>query len=110
MWTIVVRAARPAIIAAAVLATARALGEAIMLSMVSGSVGFAPNPLDGVTFLLEPTRPLAATIVDNAEGLSVEPFGQTIYAFAAVLLVSTFLLSLAGWAAKQPLKRYGMAG
>ncbi len=110
MWTIVVRAARPAIIAAAVLATARALGEAIMLSMVSGSVGFAPNPLDGLTVLFEPTRPLAATIVDNAEGLSVKPFGQTIYAFAAVLLVSSLMLSLAGWAAKQPLKRYGVRG
>ena len=75
MWTIGLRAARPAIVAAAVLATARALGEAIMLSMVSGSVGFAPNPLDGVTFFFEPARPLAATIVDNAEGLSVKPFG-----------------------------------
>jgi phosphate ABC transporter permease protein PstC len=110
MWTIVVRTARPAIIAAAVLATARALGEAIMLSMVSGSVGFAPNPLDGLTVLFEPTRPLAATIVDNAEGLSVKPFGQTIYAFAAVLLVSSLMLSMAGWAAKQPLKRYGVRG
>jgi phosphate ABC transporter permease protein PstC len=107
MWTITVRAARPAIIAAAVLATARALGEAIMLSMVSGSVGFSPNPLDGLTFFFEPVRPLAATIVDNAEGLSVKPFGQTIYAFAAVLLVSSLLLSLGGWAAKQPLKRHG---
>jgi phosphate ABC transporter permease protein PstC len=110
VWTISVRAARPALIAAIVLATARALGEAIMLSMVSGSQGFAPNPLDGLTFFLEPTRPLAATIVDNAEGLSVKPFGQTIYAFAAVLLVSTFMLSLAGWAAKRPLRRYGVAG
>jgi phosphate transport system permease protein len=108
VWTISVRAARPALIAATVLATARALGEAIMLSMVSGSQPFAPNPLDGLTFFLEPTRPLAATIVDNAEGLSVKPFGQTIYAFAAVLLVSTLALSLAGWAAKQPLKRYGV--
>jgi phosphate transport system permease protein len=107
MWTISVRAVRPAIIAAAVLATARALGEAIMLSMVSGSVGFAPNPLDGLTFFVEPTRPLAATIVDNADGLSVEPFGQTLYAFAAILLVSAMFLSLAGWAAKQPLKKYG---
>lgn len=108
-WTISVRAARPAIVAAAVLATARALGEAIMLAMVSGSVGFAPNPLDGMLFLFEPARPLAATIVDNAEGLSVVPFGQTIYAFAAVLLVSSLFLSLGGWAAKRPLKRYGLA-
>jgi ABC-type phosphate transport system permease subunit len=108
LWTVSLRASRPALIAAAVLATARALGEAIMLSMVSGSVGWAPNPLDGVTFFFEPLRPLAATIVDNAEGLSVKPFGQTIYAFAAVLLVSSFFLSLAGSAAKQPLKKYGV--
>ncbi len=105
-WKISVRAARPAIVAAAVLATARALGEAIMLSMVSGSLGFAPNPLDGLTFFFEPVRPLAATIVDNAEALSVQPLSETIYAFAAVLLVSTALLSFAGWAAKQPMKKY----
>lgn len=107
-WTIAVRTARPAIIAAAVLATARALGEAIMLSMVSGSTGFAPNPIDGLTFIFEPTRPLAATIVDNSEGLSVVPFGQTLYAFAAVLLVSSMFLSFGGWAAKRPLRRYGV--
>jgi phosphate transport system permease protein len=104
--TVGLRAARPAIVAAAVLATARALGEAIMLSMVSGSVGFAPNPLDGVTFFLEPARTLAATIVDNAEGLSVKPFGQTIYALAAVLLVSSAFLSFAGWAARQSMRKY----
>jgi phosphate transport system permease protein len=109
LWTIGVRAARPAIVAAIVLAGARALGEAIMLSMVSGSVGFAPNPLDGLTFLFEPSRPLAATIVDNAEGLSVEPFGQTLYAFAAVLLVASAILSFAGWAARRSLRRYMLA-
>jgi ABC-type phosphate transport system permease subunit len=104
--TVGLRAARPAIVAAAVLATARALGEAIMLSMVSGSVGFAPNPLDGITFVFEPARTLAATIVDNAEGLSVKPFGQTIYAFAAVLLISSFFLSFAGWVARQSMRKY----
>lgn len=106
LWTVGVRAARPAIVAAIVLATARALGEAIMLSMVTGSVGFAPNPLDGLTFFIEPARPLAATIVDNAEGLSVKPFGQTIYALAAVLLVSAAFLSFAGWAVRQSLRKY----
>ncbi|HEX3434851.1 MAG TPA: phosphate ABC transporter permease subunit PstC [Solirubrobacteraceae bacterium] len=102
------RTARPAIVAATVLATARALGEAIMLAMVSGGRGFAANPLDGLTFLFEPVKPLAATIVDNAEGLTIAPLAQTIYAIAAVLLVSAAMLSLAGWAAKQPLKRYGI--
>lgn len=107
-WRVSLRTARPAIIAAAVLATARALGESIMLSMVSGSRGFAANPLDGFTFLFEPVRPLAATIIDYIDSISVVPVGQTLYAMAAVLLVSCALLSLAGWAAKQPMKRYGI--
>jgi phosphate ABC transporter permease protein PstC len=107
-WTIAVRTARPAIIAAAVLATARALGEAIMLSMVAGSASFAPNPIDGITFLFEPTRPLASALVENVEGLSVVPFGETLFAFAAVLLVSSMFLSLAGFLARQPLRKYGV--
>ena len=108
MWTVAVRTARPAVIAAAVLATARALGEAIMLSMVAGSASFAPNPIDGITFLFEPTRPLASALVENVEGISVVPFGQTLYAFAAILLISSVFLSLAGYAAKQPLRKYGV--
>ncbi|HEY5976407.1 MAG TPA: ABC transporter permease subunit [Solirubrobacterales bacterium] len=104
--TVGVRAARPAIVAAAVLATARALGEAIMLSMVAGSSAFAPNPLDGLVFFYEPARTIAATIVDNADGLSVKPFGQTLYAFAAVLLISSAFLSFAGWAARQAMSKY----
>jgi len=108
MVTISVRTVRPAIVAAAVLATARALGEAIMLAMVTGSIGFAPNPIDGLTFFVEPTRPLAATIVTEREGLAVPAFADTLYAFAAVLLVSTMALSAAGYAAKQPLRRYGI--
>jgi phosphate transport system permease protein len=108
MWTVSVRTARPAVIAAAVLATARALGEAIMLSMVAGSASFAPNPIDGITFLFEPTRPLASALVENVEGISVVPFGQTLYAFAAILLISSLFLSLGGWIAKQPLRKYGV--
>jgi phosphate transport system permease protein len=107
MWTVSVRAARPAIIAAAVLATARALGEAIMLSMVSGSVGFAPNPFDGPLFLLEPLRPLASTIVEDAESLQAPAVRSSVYAFALLLLFSSLFLSLAGFLAKQPLKKYG---
>jgi phosphate transport system permease protein len=107
-WTIAVRTARPAIVAAAVLATARALGEAIMLSMVAGSASFAPNPIDGITFLFEPTRPLASALVENVEGLTVEPFGETLFAFAAVLLVSSMFLSLAGFVAKQSMRKYGV--
>jgi phosphate ABC transporter permease protein PstC len=108
MWTVSVRAARPAIIAAAVLATARALGEAIMLSMVSGSVGFAPNPFDGPLFFLEPLRPLASTIVEDAESLQAPAVRSTVYAFALLLLASSLFLSIAGFIAKQPMKKYGV--
>jgi phosphate transport system permease protein len=46
--------------------------------------------------------------VQNAEGLSNHNLATTLYAMAAVLLVSAIFLSFAGWAAKQPLKRYGI--
>ncbi len=108
IWRVSVRTARPAIGAAAVLATARALGEAIMLSMVSGGLPFAANPLDGITFLFEPVQPLAATIIKEFGGQETGAVAHTIYAIAAVLLVSAALLSFASWAAKQPLKRYGI--
>jgi ABC-type phosphate transport system permease subunit len=108
MWTVSVRAARPAIIAAVVLACARALGEAIMLSMVSGSKGFAPNPLDGLTFIFEPLRPLAATIVEDADSLNAPAISASVYAFALLLLFSSLALSLAGFLAKQPMKKYGI--
>ncbi|MEI6793325.1 MAG: phosphate ABC transporter permease subunit PstC [Actinomycetes bacterium] len=107
MWTVTVRAARPAIIAGAVLATARALGEAIMISMVAGSKGFSPNPLDGVTFLFEPIRTLAATVVEDAESVNAPAMQASLYAMALVLLVGAFFLSLGSWIAKQPLKKYG---
>jgi phosphate transport system permease protein len=109
-WKIAVLTARPALIAGTVLATARALGEAVMLEMVSGSVGFAPNPMDGLIFLFEPSRPLASTIIQNTEQLSSPPMKHTLYAIAAVLLFSAFMLSLLGWAIKRPMKRYLLVG
>jgi phosphate transport system permease protein len=108
IWRVSLRTARPAIAAATVLATARALGEAVMLAMVAGGRAFSANPLDGVTFLFEPVRPLAAEILQESGGLTIGALSHTLYAIAAVLLVSATLLSFAGWAAKQPLKRYGI--
>jgi phosphate ABC transporter permease protein PstC len=108
IWRVSLRTARPAIAAATVLATARALGEAVMLALVSGGRAFDANPLDGLTFFFEPVRPLAAEIFQESEGISLGALGHTIYAIGAVLLVSATMLSLAGWAAKQPLKRYGI--
>ena len=108
MWKVGVRTARPALVAGTVIATARGGGEAVMLSMGSGSVGFAPNPADGLAFIYEPSRPLAATIIDNIDQLTSPPMRHTLYALGAVLLFSAALLSFAGWAAKQPMRRYGV--
>jgi phosphate ABC transporter permease protein PstC len=108
MMSVSVRAARPAIIAGAVLACARALGEAIMLSMVSGSNGFSPNPADGLTFFFEPLKTLATSIVENAESLNAPAVQSTVYAFALVLLVSSLMCSVIGYLAKQPMKKYGV--
>jgi phosphate transport system permease protein len=108
IWRVSLRAARPAITAAVVLATARALGEAIMLAMVSGGRPFAANPLDGITFFFEPVETPATAILKEFGGETGTPIAHTAYALAAVLLFSAALLSLAGWAIKQPLKRYGI--
>jgi phosphate transport system permease protein len=110
IWRVSLRSARPAIVAATVLATARALGEAVMLAMLGGGRSFAPNLLDGVTALFEPVRPLAATIFQYAEGFTIPALEHTVYAIGAVLLVSAAMLSLIGWAAKQQFKRYGLRG
>ena len=58
----------------AALACARALGEAIMIFMVSGERSFTPNLDHGpLIFLYEPLRTLASVIVDNKEGFGGSP-------------------------------------
>jgi phosphate transport system permease protein len=107
-WKVAVKTARPALVAGAVLATARGLGESVMLSMVSGGIGFAPKPWDGLIFLFEPSEPLASSILQYQDQRTSPPMESTLFAIGAVLLFSAVLLSLAGWAAKQPMKRYGV--
>ncbi len=106
-WKIAVRSARPAIVAGTVLAVARAIGEAVMLAMVSGSVAFAPNPADGLIFIYEPSRPLAPTIVKNIDSLGSAPSNATLFAIAAFLLFSAAVFSLAGWVARRAMRKYG---
>lgn len=108
IWRVSLRGARPAIVAATVLATARALGEAIMLAMVSGGRPFDANPLDGLTFFFEPVQPMAATIIKEFGGQTTGPIAHTAYAIAAVLLFSAAMLSFASWAMRQRLRRYGV--
>jgi ABC-type phosphate transport system permease subunit len=107
IWKIGVRAARPAIVAGTVLALARAIGESVMLAMISGSTGFAPNPADGLIFIYEPSRPLAPTIVKSVDQLSSPPAKATLFAIASFLLFSGACFSLAGWATRRAMAKYG---
>ncbi len=104
---VTLRAIRPAIVAAAVLATARAIGEAVMIQMVSGGSSYTPNLSHGpLIFLYEPLRTLASAIVDYHEGIGAPALQATLYAFALLLLFSAFVLSVAGYLIKLPLRKY----
>lgn len=108
---VTLRAIRPAIVAAAVLAGARALGEAVMIQMVSGGRFFTPDLSHGLPiFFYEPLRTLASTIVDFHEGVGAPALQATLYAFAALLLFSAFALSVAGYLIKLPLRRHRLSG
>jgi phosphate transport system permease protein len=108
---VTLRAVRPAIVAAAVLATARALGEAVMIQMVSGGRSFTPNFSHGLlVFFYEPARTLASSIVDYHEGLGAPALSATLYAFGALLLFSACVLSIAGYFIKLPMRKYQAQG
>ena len=64
------------------------------------------QPLRRAIFLVEPSRPLAPTIITNIDGLASAPSKATLFAFASVLLFSAAMLSLAGWVARQSMKKY----
>jgi phosphate transport system permease protein len=100
------RAIRPAIVAAGAFACARAVGEAVMIAMVSGGNAFTPKPWDGAVFLFEPLLTLAASILNNADALSAPAVNSTMNAFALLLLFSAFVLSLGSYLVKLPLRRY----
>jgi ABC-type phosphate transport system permease subunit len=104
-----IRAIRPAIISATALASARAIGEAIMLSMVSGGVAFAPKPQDGVIFLFEPLTTLASEVVRQSDGLSAPALRASVYSIALLLLFSGFMLSIASRLARLPLRKYELS-
>lgn len=107
---VTLRAIRPAIVAAAVLASARALGEAVMIQMVSGGRFFTPKPIDGRIFLFEPLRTAASTIVDYVDGTGAPALRATLYSLALLLLFSAFVLSVGGYMIKLPLRKYQTRG
>jgi phosphate transport system permease protein len=103
------RAIRPAIVAAAALATARAIGEAIVIDMVSGGNAFTPKPQDGLIFLFEPLRSLASEIIDQSDNISEPALRSSIYAFALLLMFSGFMLSITSRLVRRPLRKYELS-
>lgn len=88
------QAIRPALVAGTTLAMGRAVGEAIALSMATGSIGFIPNPLDGYFFFLEPVRTMASSIVDYSEGFESPELKANLFAFGVILLIMTATLTI----------------
>jgi ABC-type phosphate transport system permease subunit len=108
---VTLKAIRPAIVAAGVLATARALGEAVVVLMVSGGKTFSPSLSHGIAvFWFEPLRTLASGILDYHDGVSSPPLGATVYALALLLLFAAFALSVTGYLVKLPLRKYQTRG
>lgn len=97
-WRVIIKVmlpvARPGIVAGAILAAGRAVGEAIALSMVSGSVAYLPDIGHGPVFFLEPVRTMASTIVDNGEGMSVVSTESALFTLGVLLLLSSIGLSV----------------
>ena len=99
------RAIRPALVAGTTLAMGRAVGEAIALSMATGSIGFIPNPLDGYFFFLEPVRTMASSIVDYSEGFESPELKANRFAFGVILLSTTAALTIGAKIASRSAER-----
>ena len=80
--------------------------------MVSGGRSSRPTSAHGpLIFLFAPLRTLASPIIDfrrrpQRAGRCARP----LYAFALLLLFSAFVLSLAGYLIKLPLRKYQVRG
>jgi phosphate transport system permease protein len=96
-----VPSATPGLIAGIVLSAARAIGEAIALSMVAGALAFIPTFAHGpLYFFLEPVRTMASAIVDTGiDASNIPTIEAALFALASVLLIFSLVLSLtARWA------------
>jgi phosphate transport system permease protein len=89
-------AAAPGLLAGLLLAAARAVGEAIALSMVAGSLATTPGFDHGATyFFLAPIRTMASAIVETGgEAMSIDAIQGALFGLATLLLVFSLALSL----------------
>ncbi len=107
-----VPAATPGLVAGVVLAAARAIGEAIAISMVAGAIAMVPSLAHGpVVALLTPIRTMASAIVETGgEAMEVPAIGAALFGLATLLLLFSFVLSLcARWAFYAFNRRMGVA-
>lgn len=99
-WRSIIRiqvpAAMPGLLAGAVLAAARAVGEAIALSMVAGSIAYIPTIKYGLQYFpFMPVRTMASAIVETGgEAMSVPAIESALFALATLLLLGSLGLSL----------------
>ena len=86
-------AARAGIITGVVLGFARAMGEALAVSLVIGDVNALPSvSKHGVRAVLQPFTTMTVSITDGVDKLAINPDGTAArYALALVLMVTTFI-------------------
>lgn len=99
-WRSIVRiqlpTAAPGLLAGAVLAAARGIGEAIALSMVAGSLAYTPSFEWGLQYFpFMPIRTMASAIVETGgEAMSIPVIEAALFGLAALLLVGSLALSV----------------
>lgn len=89
---VVLPAARGRVVTGVVLGLARALGEALAVSMVIGDINVIPSVArDGIRALFAPFTTMTVTITDGVDSVALNPTGTAArYALAVLLLFGTF--------------------
>ncbi|MDF2594708.1 MAG: pstC1 [Clostridia bacterium] len=94
VWKVMLPAAKSGIMAGVILAAGRGTGEAIALSMVCGGISNVPQLVHGGVFFLTPILTLSSAIVNKSEAMSIPAIESALFACAAVLLLTSVVLSL----------------
>jgi len=93
IWRVVVPAARSGILTAVMLGMGRAIGETMLVMMVTGNAARMPLGLDA---LFMPVRTMTATIAaEMGEVASGSTHYHVLFAIGMVLFLLTFILNLA---------------
>ncbi len=93
IWRVVVPAARSGILTAVMLGMGRAIGETMLVMMVTGNAARMPLGLDA---LFMPVRTMTATIAaEMGEVASGSTHYHVLFAIGIILFLLTFVLNLA---------------